>query len=135
MKLTQTVAAAVWGLALIAATRGTEISQSQIDQFQKGTATISDVESRLGMPQRSRPSQNGGTLVDYILLDESANAASYLPFARLVAGAMYVHEVRTEFEFDSSGHLVSAQKGQRDMVCPHRTCPPDEMNRPFKPLP
>jgi hypothetical protein len=109
----------------MAGTRGTVVTQAQIDQFQKGTATITDVEGKLGMPQKTHPLDNGDTVVDYILLEEQANVASYIPGARLVAGGMNVHETRVEFEFDKASHLVGATTNQRDMVCIHKNCPTD----------
>ena len=111
--------------------QGTEISQAQIGQFQTGTATVADVEGKLGMPQKSGPMPNGGTALDYILLDEKPNGASFVPLARLAAGAMDVHEARVEFQFDTSGHLVIVSTDQRDMVCPHAACGADQMNQPW----
>ena len=135
MKLLKVSAILICGALLIAATKGTEVTQSQIEQFKKGVATIMDVETKLGMPQKTRQLDNGNTAADYILLQESANGASYVPFARLAAGAMNVHEIRVEFEFDPSGHLVTVQTDQRDLVCPHTACPPDQMNKPWTPSP
>jgi hypothetical protein len=120
---------------LTAASRGTEVNLSQINQFQKGVTTIMDVETKLGRPQRTGPMDNGDTALDYILAETSANAASYVPFARLIAGAMYVHETRVEFEFDASGHLANVQTSQRDMVCPHRVCTDEARKEPWSPAP
>jgi outer membrane protein assembly factor BamE (lipoprotein component of BamABCDE complex) len=125
MKLVRICAILSCAAVCMAGTRGTVVTQAQIDQFQKGTATMTDVESKLGMPQKTHPLDNGDTAVDYILLEEEANAASYIPGARLVAGGMNVHEVRVEFEFDKSSHLVGAVANQRDMVCIHKNCPTD----------
>lgn len=118
-----------------AATKGTEVTAAQIDQFQKGVATVTDVENKLGIPQKSGPAPSGGTAADYILLDETANTAANIPFARLVAGAMDVHEVKVEFQFNSSGHLSDVQTSQRDLVCPHRVCGADQLNQPWTPSP
>ena len=107
----------------MAGTRGTVVTQSRIDQFRKGAATLTDVEGKLGMPQKTHPMDNGDTAVDYILLEEEANTASYIPGARLVAGGMNVHEIRVEFEFDASSHLVGVTTNRRDMVCIHKNCP------------
>jgi hypothetical protein len=118
-------------ILLVAATKGTEVTAAQINQFQIGNATILDVEGKLGMPQRSGPGANGGTALDYILMDESANAAASIPVARLVAGAMNLHETRVEFQFDTSGHLVGVQTSQRDLVCPHKVCGVDRLSQPW----
>ena len=67
MKLIRVAAVLACGLLLTAGTRGTEVSQAQMDQFQKGVATIMDVEGKLGMPQRTRQVDNGDTAADYIL--------------------------------------------------------------------
>ena len=110
-------------LLLTAGTRGTEVTQAQIGQFKPGAASLADVESKLGLPQKTRPLDNGKTAVDYILLQEEANAASYVPLARLAAGGMNVHETRFEFTFDASGRLIGEETNQRDMVCIHKNCP------------
>jgi hypothetical protein len=133
MKILKVSAIAVCSLLFIAATKGTQVSQAQIGQFQTGTATVLDVENKLGMPQKSGPMPDGGTALDYILLDESPNAAAFVPLARLAAGAMDLHEVRVEFQFDAGGHLAAVRTDQRDLVCPHKACGPDQMNQPWTP--
>jgi hypothetical protein len=135
MNRARSYGAVVCCVFLIAGTRGTEVSGPQIDQFQKGVSTIVDVETKLGMPQKTGPLANGDTAADYILLQESANGASYVPFARLAAGAMNVHEVRVEFEFNPAGHLVDVQTSQRDLVCPHRVCTDEQKSEPWTPAP
>lgn len=135
MKLAQISAALACAVLLSAGTRGTEVSQAQIAQFQTGVATIMDVETKLGMPQKTIQLDNGDTAADYILLQESANGASYVPIVRLAAGAMNVHEVKVEFEFDKAGHLVSVQTSQRDLVCPHRVCSDEVKSQPWTPSP
>ncbi len=121
-------------LLLCAATKGTEVTTAQISQFQVGVATVLDVEGKLGMPQRSGPTSDGGTALDYILMNESANAAAYVPLVRQVAGAMNLHETRVEFQFDGQSHLVAVQTSQRDLVCPHTICSADELKQPWTPL-
>ena len=86
------------------------------------------------MPQRSGPTADGGTALDYILMDESANAAAFVPLARLVAVAMNLHEMRVEFRFDGQSHLIVAQTSQRDLVCPHKICSADQLAQPWTPL-
>lgn len=135
MKLFKLCAVAAAGVLMIAATKGTEVSAAQIAQFQVGAASVNDVENKLGMPQKSGPAPGGGTAVDYILLDELPNAASAVPFAREVAGAMNLHEVRVEFQFDAGGRLAAVQTSQRDLVCPHHACGPDQMSQPWAPSP
>src|SRR5580698_5858533 len=135
MKVLKVSIIALCSVLLMAATKGTEVSQTQISQFQTGTATVMDVEGKLGMPQKSGPTPSGGTALDYILLNESPNTASFVPLARLAAGAMNLHEVRVEFQFDGAGHLASVKTDQRDLVCPHAACGPDQMNQPWTPSP
>jgi len=134
MKSAKVLGTTICWFLLVAATKGTEVTAAQIGQFAVGTATVLDVENRLGTPQRSGPAATGGTALDYILLDESANAASYVPLARLVAGAMNLHETRVEFQFDAAGHLAAVQTSQRDLVCPHRVCGADQFSQPWAPV-
>ena len=134
MKSAKVLGTAICWFLLVAATKGTEVTAAQIGQFTVGTATVLDVENKLGMPQRSGPAATGGTALDYILLDESANAASYVPLVRQVAGAMNLHETRVEFQFDAAGHLAAVQTSQRDLVCPHRVCGADQFSQPWTPI-
>jgi hypothetical protein len=131
MKLVRVAAILSCAVVCMAGTRGTVVTQAHIDQFRKGAATLTDVEGKLGMPQKTHPTDNGDTAIDYILLEEEANAASYIPGARLVAGGMNVHEIRVEFEFDNSNHLVNVTTNQRDMVCIHKNCPTE--STPWQP--
>lgn len=135
MKIAKISAVTICWLLLVAATKGTEVTAAQIGQFAVGTATVLDVEGKLGMPQRSGPGANGGTTLDYILMDESANAAASIPIARLVAGAMDLHEIRVEFQFDAAGRLATIQTSQRDLVCPHKVSGADQLSQPWTPLP
>ena len=135
MKSAKILGTAVCWFLLVAATKGTEVTAAQIGQFPVGTATVLDVENKLGMPQRSGPAAAGGTALDYILMDESANTASSIPIARLVAGAMNLHETRVEFQFDAAGHLAAVQTSQRDLVCPHKVCGADQLSQPWTPVP
>ena len=135
MKILKVSAIASCWILLCAATKGTEVTAAQISQFQIGVATVLDVEGKLGMPQRSAPTSSGGTALDYILLDKSANAASYVPLARLAAGAMNLHETKVEFQFDGQNHLTAVQTSQRDLVCPHTACSADQLRQPWTPLP
>ncbi|HKT53881.1 MAG TPA: hypothetical protein VJP88_05485 [Caulobacteraceae bacterium] len=135
MKLIKVCTVSAAGLLMIAATKGAEVSAAQIAQFRVGVATVTDVENKLGMPQKSGLAPGGGTAIDYLLLDESPNATSAVPFAREVAGAMNLHETRVEFQFDVQGHLATVQTSQRDIVCPHHACGPAQMSQPWIPSP
>jgi len=48
MKLLKVSAILICGALLIAATKGTQVTQSQIEQFKKGVATILDNRGKAG---------------------------------------------------------------------------------------
>jgi hypothetical protein len=50
MKSAKILATAICWFLLVAATKGTEVTAAQIGLFAVGTATVRDVENKLGMP-------------------------------------------------------------------------------------
>ncbi len=110
--------------AIVAATttaatqdRGTQVQQSQVDQFKKGVATEADVEAKLGKPQSIGQDANGNKTLTYVFAKSSPNAASYIPAVRWAAGSAKWHSTRVDFAFDKTGHLLSAQSTQSDTDC------------------
>jgi outer membrane protein assembly factor BamE (lipoprotein component of BamABCDE complex) len=97
--------------------RGTQVQQSQIDQFQKGVATAADVEARLGKPQSTGQTANGDQTLTYVYAKGSPNAASFVPVVRWAAGSAQWHSTRVDFEFDKSGHLLDTRSSQSDADC------------------
>jgi len=97
--------------------RGTQVQQPQIDQFQKGVATVADVEAKLGKPQTIGQTANGDQTLTYVYAKGSPNAASFIPVVRWAAGSAKWHSTRVDFEFDKTGHLLSSQSSQSDTDC------------------
>jgi hypothetical protein len=122
MKFAGICVALCCAVVCMAATRGTIVTQEQIDLFQRGVATIADVERELGEPQGTHPLDNGDTAVDYILTVQESIEAEQSPVARLQADR---HDIRVEFAFDKTSHLVGVTTSRRDMVCAHKVCPSD----------
>jgi hypothetical protein len=96
---------------------GTQVQQSQIDEFQKGVATVADVEGKLGTPQSTGQTASGGQTLTYVYAKGSPNAASFIPVVRWSAGSAKWHSTRVEFEFDNTGHLLNTQSSQSDTDC------------------
>ena len=119
MLLSGCVTSAIVAATTSAATqdRGTQVQQSQIDQFKKGVATEADVQAKLGKPQSIGQAANGNRTLTYIYAKGSPNAASFIPAVRWAAGSAQWHSTRVDFEFDKTGHLLSAQSSQSDTDC------------------
>jgi outer membrane protein assembly factor BamE (lipoprotein component of BamABCDE complex) len=97
--------------------RGTQVQQSQVDQFQKGVATEADVESKLGKPQSTGQAANGDKTLTYVYAKGSATATSDVPVVRWMAKGTQWHSTRVDFEFDKTGHLVNTASSQSDTDC------------------
>ena len=107
MRFPFVAAVAVCSLVQIAWAADTEVPQVRVTDFQKGVATATDVEAKLGQPQKTGKKDNGDTTLTYYFKKSSSNAARYIPFVRFAAGASNVHITKYVFEFDASSHLVS----------------------------
>jgi hypothetical protein len=128
MKLIRIGAILCCAVLCMAGTRGTIVTQAQIDRFRKGTTTLSDVEGELGMPQNTHPLDDGDSAVDYILIVQEGIEDCCSPIGHLKAER---HDLQVEFEFDTASHLVGETTSRRDMICDHNNCPTD--TTPWRP--
>lgn len=80
-------------LALVAlagcASSGTQVTEQQTTQFQKGQTTRSEVIAKLGQPQASTKMDDGTRVDVYSYVHAAANAASYIPVVGLFAGGAH----------------------------------------------
>lgn len=105
-------------------TGGTEVDQAQIDQFQKGVATLTDVEAKLGQPQGTVHNADGGITVTYTQTSAAGNAQSYVPFARWAKGSETTITTRNvAFVFDARGKLINAGATESNQSCQFGKCP------------
>ena len=105
-------------------TSGTQVDQAQIDQFQKGVATVADVEAKLGQPQKTARNPDGGLTVTYTGTSATGNAQSYVGGARWAKGSETTITTRNvAFAFDSRGKLVDARATESSLKCKFGECP------------
>ncbi len=105
-------------------TSGTQVDQAQIDQFQKGVATVTDVAAKLGQPQQTAQNPNGGLTVIYTSKSATGNTQSYVPFARWANGSETTITTRTvAFAFDSGGKLADTNSTESSRTCRFGQCP------------
>lgn len=95
-------------------TVGTQVEQSQVDQFQRGVTTPVDVQARLGAPQETGHKDNGDTTLSYVYVKGTPKAATFIPVVGIFAGGTDMHQTRVTFEFDPSGHLLTVESAQGD---------------------
>ena len=86
---------------------GTQVSEQQAQQFQKGVTTEPQVVAKLGQPTST--SLNGdGTRVDiYAFTRATPNAVDFVPVVGLLAGGAHGKTTTVAFTFDQKGVLKS----------------------------
>ena len=103
---------------------GNAIDQAHIDQFQKGVATASDVQAKLGKPQQIAQTPDGGVTLTYTSTSATGNTQSYVPFARWAKGSETTITTRTvTFAFDAAGKLVDTKTTESSQTCQFGHCP------------
>ena len=107
-----------------AKTNGTVVDQAQIDQFQKGVATASDVQAKLGKPQQTSQTPDGGVALTYTSKSATGNAQSHVPLARWGKGSETTITTRNvAFAFDVAGRLVDTKVTESSLTCQFGHCP------------
>ena len=91
---------------------GTVVDQAQIDQFQTGVATVTAVKAKLGEPQQSTRTTDGGTALTYTHRERTSNTTSYVPFARWAGGQVTIRTTSVVFDFDAAGKLLGSKKSE-----------------------
>jgi hypothetical protein len=118
------VAATTTSASNAAKTSGTPVDQAQIDSFQKGIATVSDVEAKLGEPQQTVKNPDGGVTLTYISKSAEGNAQSHMAYARWAEGSETTITTRNVvFVFNSDGKLRDANANETSFTCKFGQCP------------
>jgi hypothetical protein len=93
------------GIAGCAST-GTKVETSQIQQFQRGVTTYSEVAAALGDPTTLSTGSDGKKVAVYSYAQSTIRPESFIPYIGLVAGGADVKTNAVAFRFDSSDRLV-----------------------------
>ena len=118
------VAATTTSASNAAKTSGTQVDQAQMDSFQKGVATVSDVQAKLGEPQQRVQNPDGGLTLTYISKSAEGNAQSHMAYARWAEGSETTITTRNvAFVFNSDGKLRVANATESSFTCKFGQCP------------
>ena len=105
-------------------TSGTQVDQAQIDQFQKGVATVADVKAKLGQPQQTTRNPDGSLTATYIGKSATGNTQSHVMFARWAKGSETTITTRNvSFIFDARDKLITAKATENSQTCKFGECP------------
>ncbi len=86
---------------------GTEITEAQANQFEKGKSTEEDVIARLGHPSAmSAQLPDGSHSISYSYSRLQMSAASYLPIVGALAGETNASVTVYNFTFDAGHRLI-----------------------------
>jgi len=122
--VTSAIVAGTTAASNAAKSSGTQVDQAQIDQFQKGAATVGDVEAKLGQPQQAAQNPDGGFTLTYTSKSATGNAQSHVMFARWANGSETTITTRNvAFRFDSHSKLIDTNVNESSLTCKFGECP------------
>jgi outer membrane protein assembly factor BamE (lipoprotein component of BamABCDE complex) len=122
--ITSAIVAGTTAASDAAKTSGTKVDQAQIDKFQKGATTASEVQATLGQPQQTTQNPDGGLTLTYTSKDAVGNAQSHVAFARWAAGSeTTITTKNVMFVFDSGGLLRDTNTTESSLTCKFGQCP------------
>ncbi len=90
---------------------GTKVTAADMASFTPGVTTEAQVIARLGEPNSASVAPDGSRTDMYIYTEASANAASFIPVADLLAGGAKTKTTNAMFMFDPRGVLKSTSSG------------------------
>lgn len=93
---------------------GTQVKDSALAQFQKGTTTEAQVIQALGPPQGSSNSMSGLRTISYVGMHAQPTAASFIPIVGIFAGGADTHTSVVTFRFGADGKLADMTSQQSD---------------------
>jgi len=84
---------------------GTQVTEQQAEQFQKGRSTEADVVAKLGSPNGISRLSDGSHVAVYTHIEAAARAATYIPIVGLMAGGADSKLTTVAFTFGPDGLL------------------------------
>jgi outer membrane protein assembly factor BamE (lipoprotein component of BamABCDE complex) len=96
---------------------GTQVTEQQAAQFQKGVTTEAQVTAKLGAPDSTTRNDDGSRIDSYTYISASANAVDFIPYVGLLAGGSTGKYTTVAFIFDSAGVLkgYTSTSGKSDV--------------------
>lgn len=86
---------------------GTQVTEQQAQQFQKGVTTEAEVVAKLGRPTATTVKDDGTRVDVYAFTQASPNAIDFVPIVGLLAGGASGKTATVSFSFDKSSVLIS----------------------------
>jgi uncharacterized protein YceK len=91
---------------------GTKVDPSVVASFQPGVTTIQDAESKLGTPNSTTTSSDGGTTIMYLYSHAQASGSSYIPVVGAFVGHTDSDTVTSTLMFDKNGKYLRSTTSQ-----------------------
>lgn len=88
------------------ASHGTKVNAEQATKFIKGKTTHAEVITKLGKPDSTSISSDGGKTVSYIYSQSQASLISYVPVIGSLVGGMETEGSIATFSFNKKGLLT-----------------------------
>ncbi len=110
MRITSVVLAAA--LAGCGYSAGTKVEQSQLQQFEVGQTTYSEVVAALGPPGQTSLSADGSRMAVYSYSSMRMRPETYIPFAGAFIGGADTEQSSAIFQFDADGVLTDYRASQ-----------------------
>lgn len=85
---------------------GTQVSERQAGQFQKGVTTEQQVVAKLGQPTTTTLNADGTRVDTYTFTRATPNAVDFVPIVGLFAGGAHGRTTNVSFNFNKGGVLT-----------------------------
>lgn len=93
------------------------VTADDVAQFSVGTATLEDIEAKLGKPQSITHNADGTEAVIYIATSTKVKGATFIPYVGLFAGGAKSEVHSATFTFDAGGVLRSTSSTNTETNC------------------
>ena len=87
------------------ATVGREVTENQLQGFEKGKTTLNEVVSKLGTPTSSSSTLEGKRFISYVFAHAQARPESFIPIVGAFVGGSDVRSSVVTFTFNREGKL------------------------------
>lgn len=98
------------------------VTADDVAQFKVGTATVQDVEGRLGKPQGTATNSDGTATITYVSAKSHVKGASFIPLVGLFAGGATASTSATVFTFGPDGLLKATSTNTSNVDCGVGSC-------------
>jgi hypothetical protein len=88
------------------ASTGTKVDTAQVQQFQKGVTTYSDVVAAVGEPTNVTTAADGKKVAVYSYAQTTVRPETFIPYVSIFGGGADTKATAVIFRFDASDKLV-----------------------------